>query len=48
MRPMRPRRPNAFTIVEMLTVIFIIGVGERPEDVQPFDPDRFVEAMFAE
>ena len=26
MRPMRPRRPNAFTIVEMLTVIFIIGV----------------------
>ena len=23
---MRPRRPNAFTIVEMLTVIFVIGV----------------------
>jgi fused signal recognition particle receptor len=25
-----------------------IGVGETPEDVQPFDPDSFVEAMFAE
>ena len=28
--------------------ILMVGVGERPEDVQPFDPDRFVEAMFAE
>lgn len=25
-----------------------IGVGETPDDVQPFDPDSFVEAMFAE
>ncbi len=25
-----------------------IGVGETPEDVEPFDPERFVEAMFAE
>jgi fused signal recognition particle receptor len=25
-----------------------IGVGETPEDVQPFDPDAFVEAMFSE
>ncbi|HLO41048.1 MAG TPA: signal recognition particle-docking protein FtsY, partial [Phycisphaerales bacterium] len=25
-----------------------IGVGETPEDVQPFDPDSFVEAMFSE
>jgi len=24
-----------------------IGVGERPEDVEPFEPGRFVEAMFA-
>jgi signal recognition particle GTPase len=24
-----------------------VGVGETPEDVQPFDPDPFVEAMFA-
>ena len=26
----------------------LVGVGETPEDVQPFDPDRFVEAMFSE
>lgn len=25
-----------------------IGVGETPEDIEPFDPERFVEAMFAE
>lgn len=25
-----------------------VGTGETPEDVQPFDPDSFVEAMFAE
>jgi fused signal recognition particle receptor len=25
-----------------------IGVGETPEDVEPFDPAKFVEAMFAE
>jgi fused signal recognition particle receptor len=25
----------------------LVGVGERPEDVEPFDPDEFVEAMFA-
>ena len=24
-----------------------VGVGETPEDVEPFDPDRFVDAMFA-
>jgi len=24
-----------------------IGVGETPEDVEPFDPEQFVEAMFA-
>ena len=26
----------------------LVGVGETPDDVQPFDPDRFVEAMFAD
>lgn len=26
----------------------LIGVGETPDDVLPFDPDRFVEAMFEE
>ena len=25
-----------------------IGVGETPEDVEAFDPEGFVEAMFAE
>ena len=25
-----------------------IGVGETPEDVQPFDPDAFIEAMFSD
>ncbi len=26
----------------------LIGVGERPEDVQPFDAGRFIDAVFAE
>lgn len=26
----------------------LVGVGERPEDVEAFDPDAFVEAMFSE
>ncbi len=25
-----------------------VGVGETPDDVEPFDPERFVEAMFIE
>jgi fused signal recognition particle receptor len=25
----------------------LVGTGETPEDVQPFDPDQFVEAMFS-
>jgi fused signal recognition particle receptor len=25
-----------------------IGVGETPDDVEPFEPGKFVEAMFAE
>ncbi|MFI4896477.1 MAG: signal recognition particle-docking protein FtsY [Phycisphaerales bacterium JB059] len=25
-----------------------VGVGETPEDIQPFDPEAFIEAMFAE
>ena len=24
----------------------LVGVGERVEDVQPFDPDAFIDAMF--
>jgi fused signal recognition particle receptor len=23
-----------------------VGVGEKPEDIEPFDPDAFIEAMF--
>ncbi|MFM2163795.1 MAG: Signal recognition particle receptor FtsY [Planctomycetota bacterium] len=33
---------------ELQVPVKLIGVGERPEDVEPFDADRFVEAMFAE
>jgi fused signal recognition particle receptor len=25
----------------------LVGVGETPDDVEPFDPDEFIEAMFA-
>jgi len=25
-----------------------VGVGETPADIEPFDPDRFIDAMFAE
>ena len=25
-----------------------IGVGETPDDVEPFEPGKFLEAMFAE
>ena len=25
----------------------LVGTGETPDDVQPFDPDQFVEAMFS-
>jgi fused signal recognition particle receptor len=24
-----------------------LGVGEQPDDLTPFDPDEFVEALFA-
>jgi fused signal recognition particle receptor len=26
----------------------LIGIGETPEDVEPFDPDAFIEGMFEE
>ncbi|MFM1823675.1 MAG: Signal recognition particle receptor FtsY [Planctomycetota bacterium] len=32
---------------ELSVPVKLVGVGETPDDVQPFDPDRFVEAMFA-
>lgn len=35
-------------IREQLNIpVKLIGLGETPEDVSPFDPDEFVEAMFA-
>lgn len=36
-------------IHEQLAIpVKFIGVGETPDDVEPFDPEKFVEAMFAE
>ena len=26
----------------------IIGLGEQPDDLQPFDAEKFAEALFAE
>ncbi len=26
----------------------LVGIGESPEDVEPFDPETFIESMFAE
>ncbi|MCC6682506.1 MAG: signal recognition particle-docking protein FtsY [Phycisphaeraceae bacterium] len=35
-------------IREQLAIpVKFVGLGETPDDVQPFDPDSFVEAMFA-
>jgi fused signal recognition particle receptor len=32
---------------ELDVPVKLIGVGETPDDVEPFDPDAFIEAMFA-
>ena len=24
-----------------------VGLGEKPEDIEPFDPETFVEALFS-
>ena len=24
-----------------------VGLGEKPENIEPFDPDTFVEALFS-
>ena len=32
---------------ELDVPVKLIGVGERPDEVAPFDPDKFVEAMFS-
>jgi fused signal recognition particle receptor len=31
---------------ELGVPVKLVGVGERPEDVEPFDPDGFIDAMF--
>ena len=33
---------------ELNIPVKFIGVGETPDDVEPFEPDKFVEALFAE
>jgi fused signal recognition particle receptor len=33
---------------ELDVPVKLVGVGETPDDVQPFDPDSFIDAMFAE
>lgn len=33
---------------ELDVPVKLIGIGETPDDVQPFDPDAFIDAMFAE
>jgi len=33
---------------ELQVPVKLIGVGETPDDVEPFDPDEFIEAMFSE
>jgi len=32
---------------ELSVPVKLVGVGETPEDVEPFDPDEFIDAMFA-
>jgi fused signal recognition particle receptor len=32
---------------ELGVPVKLIGVGERPEDVEPFDPEEFIDSMFS-
>jgi len=32
---------------ELGVPVKLVGVGERPEDVEPFDPDEFIDSMFS-
>ncbi|MCI8332509.1 MAG: signal recognition particle-docking protein FtsY [Clostridiales bacterium] len=37
-----------FSIKKMLDIpVRFVGVGEKQEDLQPFDPDSFIDALFA-
>ena len=33
---------------ELGVPVKLVGLGERPEDVEPFDPAAFVDAIFAD
>ena len=33
---------------ELEVPVKLVGLGERPEDVEPFDPEAFIDAIFAE
>ncbi len=33
---------------ELEVPVKLVGIGERPEDVEPFDPEAFIDAIFAE
>ena len=36
-----------FSIKKMLNIpVRFVGVGEKQEDLQPFDPDAFIDALF--
>jgi fused signal recognition particle receptor len=38
---------SVFAIKEQLNIpVKFIGLGERPEDIETFDPERFVDALF--
>ena len=38
-----------FTIKQRLGLpVKFVGVGEKLDDLEPFDPDTYVEALFAE
>ena len=43
------KRGAIFAIKQKLGLpVRFIGVGEKLEDLEPFDPDTYVEALFAE
>ena len=44
--PPAPTTPEP--VQETNIPVKFIGVGETPADVEPFDPDRFVDALFAD
>ena len=39
---------HAAVAASFFSPVKLVGVGETPDDVEPFDPDTFIDAMFAE